>query len=365
MEIGGSERLVHNIALNIDRKLFNPSIAWFYGNSILDEFSALGIPLYHIPKLKRIDLFTMRKIANIIKKNNIHIVNAHHFMSMVYAFYGCKIINNIKLIYTEHSKVGFEKISWKWRLIGSYLLNRCDFTVGVNEVIVNFLKNKFKLPLSKGLIIKNGVDLHQFSAQNGKMKKKIELGIDNNCRVIGIVANLRKVKNHIFLIKAFDAVLKEVKNVKLLLIGQGFDNDSNNSETLIRNFINKKGLDNKVILLGFRSDIPEVLNIMDIFCLTSLKEGLPISIIEAMGAGLPLVGTDVEGIRDVIVPNRNGFLVQLGDIKGLKNVLVNLLQNEDLRKKMGQESLSMAKQRYSLDQCINQYQNLFISIMNK
>ena len=84
-----------------------------------------------------------------------------------------------------------------------------------------------------------------------------------------------------------------------------------------------------------------------------------------MAAGLPVVGTDVEGIRDVIVPNRNGFLVQLGDVTGLKGVLINLLQNEELRNKMGQESLFLAKQYYSLDHCINQYQDLFMSVMNK
>jgi len=180
-----------------------------------------------------------------------------------------------------------------------------------------------------------------------------------------MVANLRKIKNHIFLLKAFEALLYEIKNVKLLLIGQGFTNDNETSESEIRNFVSNNCLENRVLLLGYRSDIPELLNIIDIVCLTSFKEGLPISLIEAMAAGLPIVGTDVDGIRNVIVPNRNGFLVQLGDITGLKNVLVNLLQNKELRNKMGQESLALAKQMYSLDQCINQYQGLFISIMNK
>ena len=72
---------------------------------------------------------------------------------------------------------------------------------------------------------------------------------------------------------------------------------------------------------------------MDVFCLTSLKEGLPISLIEAMAAGLPVIGTNVEGIRDVIVPNQNGLLVELGDVEGLTNALLSLLENPESSRK--------------------------------
>jgi glycosyltransferase involved in cell wall biosynthesis len=285
-------------------------------------------------------------------------------MSMVYAFYGCKIGNHIKLIYTEHSEWEIEKTTWKWRKVGKYLLNHLDGTVGVNAEVINFIKNTFKLHSTKAFIIENGVDLQAFAKRSISKEQKLKLGIANNDKVLGMVANLKKIKNHIFLLKAFEELLKEDKHIKLLLIGQGFKGDMENSESEIRNFINKKSLDNKVLLLGFRSDIPDLLNIMDIFCLTSFKEGLPISLIEAMAAGLTVVGTDVEGIRDVIVPNKNGFLVQVDDVKGLKNVLLSLLRNESLRNNMGQESKSLASRYYSLDRCINQYQDLFISTMN-
>jgi glycosyltransferase involved in cell wall biosynthesis len=114
-------------------------------------------------------------------------------------------------------------------------------------------------------------------------------------------------------------------------------------------------------MLGYRSDIPEILNIMDIFCLTSLKEGLPISLIEAMSVGRPVIGTDVDGIRDVIVHNKNGFLVCSGDVNDLKESMITLLNNEALCQKMGRESKSMTKEYYSLDRCVTQYHDLFMS----
>jgi glycosyltransferase involved in cell wall biosynthesis len=368
MGMGGSERLVHNLAFKIDREFFNPSVAWFFENRVLKEFKDLGIPLYHIPKIKRFDFSTMRKLEMIIRKNKIHIVNAHHFMSLVYSFYGCKIKNDIKLIYTEHSKWEIEQIAWKWRKIGAYLLNHSDGAVGVNAEVTKLIQSRFKLPPSKVLTIQNGVDLEAFSRKSTDGEKRRELGIPDTHRIIGMVANFKRIKNHIFLLRAFEKLLEEYKDVKLLLVGQGFKGDAENSELQIRNFINDKGLDNDVLLLGFRSDISSILSILDIFCLTSFKEGLPISLIEAMAAGLPVVGTNVEGIRDVIIPNKNGFLIRIDDIKGLTNALCTLctlLRNESLRDKMGKESKELASRAYSLDRCVNQYQNLFVSDMNK
>ncbi len=365
MKMGGTERLIHNLALKLDRTLFNPSVAWFFGNEILKEFNDLNIPLYYVPKVKRIDFSAMQKLADIIKDNDIHIVNAHHFMSMVYSFYGSKIKNHSPLVYTEHSEWDIEQISWKWRKIGPYLLHRADAAVGVTPAVANRIKNTFKTDDSKTFAIPNGVDLAAFNNHGDKKQAlRKELGLADNDNVIGTVANFRKIKNHIFLLRAFHKLVKGNKKVKLLLIGQGFERDPENSEQEIRDFIKEKGLARNVLLLGFRSDILELLSVMDIFCLTSFKEGLPISLIEAMAAGLPLVGTDVAGIKDTIIPDKNGFLVPTGDVTGLKNSLLTLLNDESLRHSMGQESKSLARNTYSLDSCIKKYEDLFLSSFN-
>jgi glycosyltransferase involved in cell wall biosynthesis len=365
MEMGGSERLVHNLALKLDRGLFNPSVAWFFGDRILKEFNDLNIPLYHVPKIRRIDLSSMRKLGAIVKDNVIHIVNAHHFMSVVYSFYGCKIRNHAGLVYTEHSEWEVERIPLKWRIMGNCLLKHADGAIGVSPAVTMQIKNKFKIDKSKTLTISNGVDLEAFEGENERQTLRKKLGIADNEKIIGTVANFRKIKNHIFLLKVFNEFVREYKNVRLLLIGQGFEGDVENTEEELRNYVNEKGLGKNVLFLGYRSDIPELLKIMDIFCLASFKEGLPISLIEAMAAGLPVVGTDVEGIRDVIIPNKNGFLVQIDDVKGLKNVLQNLIKDESLRNKFGEESKSLARDTYSLEHCVKQYQDIFSSIIKK
>jgi glycosyltransferase involved in cell wall biosynthesis len=357
--IGGSERLIYDLASRLDRNLFNPSVCWLTGGSALKEFVELEIPLYHIPKSKRRDISTFIKLKNIIMENNIHVVNAHHFMPMIYSFYGCKMANNTKLFYTEHSQWEIGRASWKWEVMGKFLLNRLDGIIGVSDAVCIEMQKKYNLSPNKIFSIINGVDIDKFNNINDNKIIKSSLGFADHDIIIGIVANLKKVKNHIFLFKAFREVISEMKNVKLVLIGEGDKDDPDNTENELSNYVNENGLEGSVHFLGYRPDIPGLLSIMDVFCLTSVKEGLPISLIEAMASGLPLIGTNTEGIRDVIVPNTNGFLVQPNNVTELKNALLCLLRDASLCKALGDQSRIFAETHYSIKHCVEQYQDLF------
>ncbi|TAK07834.1 MAG: glycosyltransferase [Candidatus Manganitrophaceae bacterium] len=361
MEMGGAERLVCNIVSKLDRQIFNPSIAWFFGDKVLDEFKKLEVPLHHIPKVKRLDFGAMRRLADLLRRESIDVVNAHHFMPLLYSFYGCKMLGR-KLVYTEHSGLEIEKLSWKWKTVGGYLIHLSDRAVGVSPAVSNQIEKTFNVSSAKTSTIVNGVSVELFEKKKENPSLKKEIGIKEDEAVIGMVANFHKIKNHLLLLKAFNEVIKEGKRAKLLLVGQGFESIIDNAEPEIRSFIAENGLSEHVLTLGYRTDVPALLGIMDIFCLTSFNEGLPIGLIEAMAAGLPVVGTDVGGIRDLITPNKNGFLVAPADVEGLKKALLLLIQDESMRKKLGQESRQSAFRDYSLDRCIQNYQNLFLSL---
>lgn len=364
--IGGSEKLIYNLASKIDRTIFNPYIAWFFAENVLKEFKDLDVPLFYIPKTKRFDFSSMQRVGQVIRENNIDIVNAHHFMPMVYAFYGCKIFNHTKVVFTEHSEWEIKRVSWLWKKIGHFILKRSNGNVGVTDRVSQLIQKQFNLHPSETIAIQNGVNLHTFSHDIKKeLSLKNELGLRHNTKIIGIVANFRQIKNHLFLLKAFFELIKEFNDVKLLLIGEGYEDDSENSESEIRDYVRRKALNKNVIFLGYRTDIPTLLGIMDIFCLTSFKEGMPISLIEAMAAGLAVVGTDVEGIQDMIINGKNGFLVKVDDIEGLKRILSRLLQDKTLRETCGHESRALATSRYSLQRCVHEYQKLFASVLGE
>src|ERR1700690_1273656 len=235
--IGGSERLIYDLASNLDRDMFNPYVAWLSGDKPLKEFTELGIPLLHIPKIKRFDVTAMQKVKDVVKRNDIHIVNAHHFMPMLYSYYGCKVGNHKKLLYTEHSQWEIQQIPWKWGKIGTRLLSKSDGAVGVNAAVSKEIQNKFKMGTNKVFTILNGVDIKSFEVKSDEGQLKAALGLSANDVVIGIVANFRRVKNHIFLLRAFYKLCQEHKNVKLLIVGEGYADDAENSEQELLTFI--------------------------------------------------------------------------------------------------------------------------------
>ena len=358
-KMGGAERLVYNIIRGLNRNSFNPSLAYFLPGEELKEFKKLEIPIYYIPIKHRVDFLSMNLLASLIREKKIDVVNCHLFKPFVYSFWGCKIRNNIKLTYTEHSAWEVNLSNLKWKIIGHFLLKKANKVIGISDGTRKALNEVYFLNKNKTMTIHNGVEI-QLKRENIALKRS--LGIEDKEKVIGIVANFRTVKNHIMLLKAFNSLIIHYSNVRLLLIGQGFHSDPTNSEQEIKDYLASNNLYNKVMLLGYRNDVRDLLNIMDIFCLTSFKEGLPISLIEAMSAQLPVVGTNVEGIRDLISPSKNGFLVEVNDIVNLKDSILRLLDDEDLCLKFGQESYKIVKEDYSINNCVLKYEQLFLSL---
>ena len=364
MGMGGSERLVHNLALRLDRSRFNPSVAWLVGSEALKEYEDLQVPLHYVPKTKRVDFSTMRRLARIIESESIDIVNAQHFMPAIYAYYGCKLAAKTALVFTAHSRWEIEDTSLKWRVAGGYLLRRIDASVGVSPDVSSAIQSVFKTKASQTVTIENGVDTDLFGREKDVQGLRRSLGLTDRDIVIGTVGNLKRVKNHLLLLQAFAKVSEELESVKLLIVGRGSMVESDDTEDDLRLFVNNHRLAERVSFLGYRTDIAGLLQVMDIFCLTSLREGLPISLMEAMAAGLPVVGTNVQGIRDVITPNVDGILVELGDVTALKVALIGLIRDEQRRNNLGRAGHEKAVRKYSLQRCVREYEQLFLSLAN-
>ena len=362
MGMGGSERLVHSLVLRLDKGRFNPSVAWLSQHEVLEEFQSLRVPLHCVPKTKRVDLSTMRTLAGIIQSENIDIVSAQHFMPTIYAYYGCKLVEKKALVFTAHSSWEVVDTPFKWRMAGGYLLRRLDATIGVTKDVSESIQSVFGTKPSQTVTIENGVDTEWFGRETDARHLRELLGLGHYDVVIGIVANLKAVKNHLFLLQAFAEIAGELKHVKLLVVGQGFRGESDNTEEDLRRFVSNRGLTERVLFLGYRADIPDLLQVMDVFCLTSLREGLPIGVIEAMASGLPVVGTNVEGIRDTITPGIDGILVEAGDVTALKEALVRLVTDSEFRRQLGRSGRDKAVARYSLQRCVREYERLFSSL---
>ena len=360
--MGGSERLAHSLISKIDPDKYEPYLAYFFGDNIHSEFRNLKVPIFKISKNRRFDPPVMKNIDSLIGEKEIDIVHAQHFMPMIYAFYGCKVKRRIGLVCTFHSQWEVEDIPIRWRLVGSFLIRKIDYAVAVSPRVAKSLQNRMYVGSNNIKTIINGVDLEKYSTITKLKNIRRNLSIEDDDIVIGTVGNLKKVKNQIMLLRSFELLLEEEPKVKLIIIGQGFAGDRDNAEPELREFIKRQGLETKVFLLGYREDVYSILKEIDIFCLTSKMEGLPISLIEAMASGVPVIGTNVQGINDVIKNGQNGLLVKDNEVNQLKKAIVSLIRNPKFSRKLAEAGNKYAMVSYSLKNCVDNYERLYSTI---
>jgi glycosyltransferase involved in cell wall biosynthesis len=212
------------------------------------------------------------------------------------------------------------------------------------------------LPEEKTSIIYNGIDIDEYQKPIDKNKKKAEIGIKEDEFVIGNVANLYPVKGQIYLLRAAQKVLKEIPNTKFLIIGRG------ELENELKIEAQNLGILSYVKFLGFREDVKELYKIMDVFVLSSLAEGLPLSLIEAMASKVPVVATDVGGIPEVIESGVNGFLVPSANADALTKKITYISKNKTLAEIFAHSGYNKIKEQFSFESMINKYIEIYSNL---
>lgn len=363
LSTGGAERVVLDLARNLKRFLFDVHVAFFSGGQLQGAFGEVCEGLFHLQKRNSFAPGAMLQLARIIHERKIDVINAHHYMPFFYSYLGSKILNRRRLIYTEHSVPEVEGIySGKHKHICSMLLHKTDAVVGVSQEIADTFRKVFPPHSKKIFAISNGINVERFTNRSERDEVRAKWGFKAEHFVIGTVANFRKVKNHACLIRAFKTLSDSYPQVRLVLVGTGYTGDIENSEEEVRKLITSNRLEDKVILAGYREDIPEILHSFDAFCLPSFSEGLPVSILEAMAARVPVVGSNVRGIREVVSAEKSGLLFPLDDNKTLAQSFERLIKDRKLRDNLCENAFTFVSQKHAFKQWVSAYERLFQSL---
>jgi len=182
---------------------------------------------------------------------------------------------------------------------------------------------------SQYTLIRYGVELDKFNAYTKQAQQVKAACGDDEARIVGMIACLKPQKNPLDFLRAAEIMTAKRPKTRFVLVGDGL------LRPAIERFIKTHRLQGKVTLLGWRRDISEILAAMDIIVLTSLWEGLPIVLLEAMAAGKPVVAYDTDGIKEVILNNENGYLLKQGDVVGLAEKIIGLLDDQKKAEAMG------------------------------
>ena len=226
-----------------------------------------------------------------------------------------------------------------------------DAFIGVADAHAAHLADVEGFPHEKVATIYNGVDTNRFSPGDGTPIRS-ELGIETDAPVVGILAALRPEKNHELFLRGAAEISENLPSCRFIVIGDGPCREP------LEGLAQELGIAERVRFIGSRSDVPEILRAIDVLALTSHNEASPVSILEALATGVPVVSSEVGSVPEVVVPGETGSLFQPGDLGAFVEATSSLLDGPDLRKRMGEEGRRRVCQRWSLEAMVSGYEEL-------
>lgn len=356
LNIGGLEVLLLEFLKRIDREKYNPFVCTFTRNSVLiKEFQDIGVPVEVIEKRDGIDYTLPLRLAKVFKRDKIDLIHTHNVAPWLYGTVAAIITKIPHLVHTEHSNVSSNHK--RLFIAEKYLAKYTDIIIADSESVANYLINKQGISSKKVVTILNGIDIDKYRREIDVNRKRKEIGLNQNDLIIGIVARLVPVKNHLCLLKAFSLLKSKLGNVKLVIVGDGELRDD------LERYVRDNELDKEVLFLGNRRDVPELLKIFDLFVLPSLSEGLSITLLEAMASGIPIVATDVGGNSEIIGNNEAGILIPPDSVETLFEAMLYLLTNKDRADKLGKAGIQRATQLFSLSHMVKRYEQIYETLL--
>nr|WP_240610882.1 glycosyltransferase family 4 protein [Ammonifex thiophilus] len=333
-----------------------------------EEVEAIGVRCWDIPFARSPyspkNLKAFRELRRLLETHRFALIHVHTPVAAFLGRYLAKVTGQGSVLYTAH---GFhfyqgaplrnwliyctaERLAARWT-DGLIVINREDFDIARRILGFKSGKNLFYVP---GV----GVELDRFGPSGSPPEKGIrsELGLAPEDIVVTCVAEMSRDKNHGLLLAAWKELASRHTNCHLILVGTG---------ELLPRWKKRVEAEHipRVHFLGYRRDVPQILRESDVAVLTSRREGLPRSLMEAMAAGLPVVATDVRGSRDLVEHGRMGFLVKLGDVEGLADALERLIKDRELREALGRAGRKKIT-AFSLDRVLKEMEAIYARFLS-
>lgn len=373
MELGGAQQNTLFTVSNLDVQKYETFLLAGEAGELIDEarrfenFFVIKDMVREIRPFKDIKAFfqivkILKKIKRQLPKSSSIIVHTHSSKAGILGRWAAKAagvkvrihsvhgfpFNDFQPFFKKYIYIILEKIT---SIITSHFI--AVSSSNIDEGIKYKIFKRYKATL-----IRSGIDISRFkNPETGKEETRTYLGIPLDAPVVLMVSCLKPQKAPIDFVKACFIIKEKIKNVSFLLAGDGVLRPE------LENEIKKQGLEGTFHLLGWRRDIPNLINASDVLVLTSLWEGLPRVIPQAMAASVPVVATKVNGSLEAVKEGVNGFLLNPGDIEGIAEKTVFLLENPKKAKKMGQKGSFMVEE-FDIYKMVADQERLYAELSN-
>lgn len=353
MPVGGAETLLVNLIRRMDRSRFAPELCCLKEPGPLGLQLSREIPVFSDLLSGKWDVRVLPRLTRLLRSRSTAAVvtvgaGDKMFWGRLAAWRA-----NVPVVLSAIHSTGWPDVIGR---LNRWLTPLTDSYIGVAAPHGRYLIEQEGFPPGKVRVIPNGVDVERFHPRVDGSFIRAELGFTASTPVTGIVAALRPEKNHAQLIQAMAVVRRAIADAQLLIVGDGPERDN-----LVR-LAHELGIAEAIHFLGTRSDIPELLSAMDVFVLTSHMEANPVSILEAMATGKPIVAPRVGSIPESVLDGETGYLTHPGNADEVADRLITLFQQCDRARSMGQRGRNLVEERWSLDVMVDGYQDLIEEI---
>ncbi|MFH1678491.1 MAG: glycosyltransferase [Candidatus Omnitrophota bacterium] len=351
LEVGGLESLVVELVRRMRHNYqFLICCLDSYGE-LSKEAEELGAGIKLLKRKPGIDLLLPFRLAKLMSKEGVSIVHTHNLSSLFYGSLAGKIAGIPVILSTQHGRKdkGTRKSRWADRL-AACMNNK---VIAVSQDTADWLRDYYGIHSSKIEVIYNGIDIKQYAKQDDIDKVRKLLKIEPGTSIVGTVARLSPEKDQITLLNAFSQVLKRINKVKLLIAGDGVLGDK------LREYAERLGLSDNVLFLGYRKDIPSLLSMVDVFVLSSLREGVSLTLLEAMAADTPIVATDVGGNSEVVIEGETGFLTPAKSPDKMADAIIKILSEKELAGRMAEAGQRRVEEIFDIEQMVKKYDELY------
>ncbi len=351
LALGGAEKLLLELIKKTDKDKFDISLCTINGaGPLLSEFEKLGITLKIFQKKTKFDLNVIGQSKGFLKEIKPDIVHTHLFAGDTWGRIAAILAHVPVIISTEHN-INLDE-NWLKRIIKLILSWFTDKIIAVSQGVKDYTIKFEKINPQKLEVIYNGIDLNKF---NFRGLRQIEL---NKINAI-VVARLAEQKGHRYLLEAMPDIIKKYPGFVLNILGRG------NLKDDLEKQAQDLGIANQVVFKGTSLEPEKILNQMDLFILPSVWEGLGIAIIEAQAIGLPVLASNIGGIKELIEHKKTGLLFEPKDPQAIFEAVDLLLSNPEMAKQLVENAHSQVKEKFSLDNMVTQYEKIYLKLMAK
>jgi glycosyltransferase involved in cell wall biosynthesis len=352
--VGGAEQMAAHLMTGISRSR-NVAAASLYpsqNSTIENRLRGAGIPLWHLGKHDGFDPRMFAALDRVVRRTRPHVVHTH--MSVLrYALPGLLLRAVPVVIHTLHNLAEHETDAFG-RLVNWFAFRGRVLPIAISQEVAASMKRVYRLDCHA--IVPNGIPVERYrGSPEDRIRWRARERFAQDAVLFTCVGRLEPQKNPLMLLRAFAAL--DDPRAHLVMLGEGSLRDE------LITFIRERELGERVHLLGKRMDIPECIAASDVFALSSNWEGNPLAVMEAMAGGLPVIGTSVGGVPELVRSGQHGFLVSPGNDTAFADAMRILLNNVDKRLAMAEAARVHAEQAFDVEGMVRGYTAIYESAL--